>query len=553
MRNRNLNIFRIIIAITLYLILYTISINNVDISMKLESNIDSSSKIKLYYNNLTNGYIFDEDHIKMEVLEKTDSTITFKNIKLIELDRFRIDFEIENNKSNYVNIDKIYFSVYNIPIYKYDFKDIESFLKNDILVEKNNFIIDGNDSYIINDQTDINQIKLKLILINLFLTSIVYLCYILKIKKLINWDLKGIFLNYEKNKTEYILLICIFLILTIPNLLFFITIKDDIDMNENRNLISRPIFSLANLNTYPKDFELYYNDNIPLKSIFVRINNSIKYVLFKSSPADYVIKGYDEWLFYNSKKKGDADTLADYIGDNHFSEDELVLIKNKFLKMKKVVESKGAEFIIVIPPNKMQIYSEYMPIGIFKKNKYSRTDVLIKYLKDNTNLNIVYPKDEFLKYKDEYQLYFKSDTHWNDIGAYIAYTQIIGRKISNLNKLKISETAYYGDLANMINVDKRYINDKKFSIDNVKTYNFEIKENDENNFLRFITENKNEKKLLVFRDSFSTALIPFLNQNFEESVYIWTSIFDENLVNKENPDVVIYEMVERFVGTLSSP
>ena len=49
---------------------------------------------------------------------------------------------------------------------------------------------------------------------------------------------------------------------------------------------------------------------------------------------------------------------------------------------------------------------------------------------------------------------------------------------------------------------------------------------------------------LVYRDSMADALIPLLSENFRRVVYV-TRPFQRALVERERPDVVIDELVER--------
>ena len=56
------------------------------------------------------------------------------------------------------------------------------------------------------------------------------------------------------------------------------------------------------------------------------------------------------------------------------------------------------------------------------KDDYTCVDRLVDYLKENTDIRIVYPKQELLKVKEENPdilLYRKLDTHWNNVGGYI--------------------------------------------------------------------------------------------------------------------------------------
>lgn len=59
-------------------------------------------------------------------------------------------------------------------------------------------------------------------------------------------------------------------------------------------------------------------------------------------------------------------------------------------------------------------------------------------------------------------------------------------------------------------------------------------------------------KVVVFRDSFSTALLPYLSETFGEVVYIWDHHLNpySSLVRDEKPQIVIHEMVSRFADSL---
>ena len=60
-------------------------------------------------------------------------------------------------------------------------------------------------------------------------------------------------------------------------------------------------------------------------------------------------------------------------------------------------------------------------------------------------------------------------------------------------------------------------------------------------------------KALIFRDSFSTALHPFLSEAFRDSAWVWDHRFLTELVERERPDVVILQVVERYIPALAKP
>ena len=58
-------------------------------------------------------------------------------------------------------------------------------------------------------------------------------------------------------------------------------------------------------------------------------------------------------------------------------------------------------------------------------------------------------------------------------------------------------------------------------------------------------------RLLMFRDSFATAMQPSLSELFSRAVYVHTPTldgFDPSLVRREHPSVVIQEVVERMLS-----
>ena len=65
---------------------------------------------------------------------------------------------------------------------------------------------------------------------------------------------------------------------------------------------------------------------------------------------------------------------------------------------------------------------------------------------------------------------------------------------------------------------------------------------------RIVTEQDapgSRRRAVVFRDSFGSALIPFLSEHFSRAVYLWQYNVDPDVVLAEHPDVVIQEWVGR--------
>jgi hypothetical protein len=237
------------------------------------------------------------------------------------------------------------------------------------------------------------------------------------------------------------------------------------------------------------------------------------------------------------------------------------MIKTNLIRQENWCRKQGADFILVIPPNKETIYPEMYDSGIKKIQKESRLDQLIQYLETNTDIGVVDVREELFSAKSKAQLYYKNDTHWNNYGAFIGY-QAIQKQIakSSLNietrsvkSYKIVESNILtGDLVNMMFLD-RYQKDLRYDFvpKNKTLYKFVTLT--EGIGGKIITElnNKSLPKAVMVRDSFTTSMIPFLSNDFSRIVYDWEGTINYDLIKEERPDIVIYEMVERSIGSLT--
>ena len=87
----------------------------------------------------------------------------------------------------------------------------------------------------------------------------------------------------------------------------------------------------------------------------------------------------------------------------------------------------------------------------------------------------------------------------------------------------------------------------------LKKENFDYVKNDGKDGRNGIITKSNKKyKVLIFRDSFTISMIPYISQTFGEVNYIWSHDLNEyeKVINDYKPDIVIYESVERYIENL---
>ena len=251
-----------------------------------------------------------------------------------------------------------------------------------------------------------------------------------------------------------------------------------------------------------------------------------------------VLLGKDNWLFYKSTQDGDP--IADYQGINHYTEEQMAQIAAKLQQERDYFESLGCEFYILSIPNKASVYPEYMPSSIKQENKTSRTEIFMDYLKNNTDLNVVNAKDSLVATKKAYQVYYKTDTHFNAIGSFMtvqALKEAINGNFDSLEDVKFKKVNenYSGDLAALCDMQDTFNDDVMYELD-VESVNKKL---------------KSDQKVLIIGDSFSDHMVNIMSQYYAQvdAVNIWS--FNLAMIQEYQPDVVVWECAERYTDRLN--
>jgi len=345
------------------------------------------------------------------------------------------------------------------------------------------------------------------------------------------------------------------LTLTIPALLALLDVKL-VENCEKRELHTLPTFSISE--KFIDDFENYFDDNFGLRNSLINWGSSIKVNLFKSSVHPQNVKfGKSGWLFYN---KIDGGIFNSYAHRNLLSNEELKSLVEVWENRKINLESKGIKYIMAVWPNKSTIYPEHIPLTMKAqiKDTLSKTDQILNFLHSSkSSIPFITVRTNLLEEKKKNKLYRKLDTHWNQVGAFYAYqyfmektSDILGVVPYNLEDFTIKyHCESKGDLLSMLGICET----NSFSETNptlqLTDNNLTItkSEGKYKNSLTF--KNKkcdNRLKVLIFRDSFTDALIPFFKNHFYETHFVWFD-YQKHIVDTLKPDIVITSFVERNI------
>lgn len=361
-----------------------------------------------------------------------------------------------------------------------------------------------------------------------------------------------------KKNTAAAWLICFTLLLLLPRAVWM-TASDKFktDATENTVAAQMPKLSKENWKEFASSFENYYNSNVPFRSQLISFNSLTDLTVFREkSINDKVVVGSDDWLFYSAESD-----IDDYKGSNLFTQQQLEVIADNLLTSKTYLDNRGIEFVLFIPPNKETIYGEEHLPSYYQKAEQTRAEQLISYLKENTDIRVVYPEEEMKAYKDAYSLYWHYDTHWNAAGGYIGAKALLaelGIDLPSAEDMTYTQDDFSGyDLARMMNLQPYYEKKRPKDINYIVTgyngNNLQAVSIDDATALVYHSDAPDERKLFMVRDSFAGGMAGPVAASFRDTYMAhWNGFFSQSMIDEQAPDVFVLEVVERRLDYLNT-
>lgn len=316
-----------------------------------------------------------------------------------------------------------------------------------------------------------------------------------------------------------------------------------------------------------------------LNLLFKNLSSYIPNLQLKLS-SNAVITGKNSFVFLSNKYnlvldrhiKGDLSILLQK-APNLKKDHEVVLkkIDATYESSKKI----GSDFFVLIAPDKHSIYCKQLPSYLSKDTCRKTQNITKEYLKDleKRQINFIYPFDELQSKSLQKQTYYKTDSHWNMLGAETAFFSLINKisekgTVFNKEPFKKNDSYFlqefanhnFGDLKDLANLNTNFpLDDKAYTVKLLvdpinKIYKEENPLIKMDGKMKFKNENASNKlKVLVIHDSFSVALSVFFNLHFSDTYFVsyyckndddWIKEIT-NIINDYKPQLVVYETVER--------
>ncbi len=356
-----------------------------------------------------------------------------------------------------------------------------------------------------------------------------------------------------------------FLVLGFVSILFFPIFKwlsqDDLKKSpsEKRSLkqFPPPPISLTDFKQWPKQFDDYYSDQFGFR---IELNSLYSRIIQKYFVQDVTL-GKDDWFYLGSIRPNYerfGDPIGDYTNQNNFTTNELNQFVQSMNQVKVELEAKAIPFFYFITPSKHTIYPENLPSYIKKQSKLNVYDQL-----NSTAMPIL--KEHYINVlplltaaKERNRLYYQYDTHWNMHGANLVQYELLNRIAKffpeDIKPYLVKENEFKnqdklnGDLVTMVQSLNKIDKDPRPQFpDSLCQYSEERDHELETATVHTKCHNK-KLTLLMFRDSYSVALIPFIARQFGEAHFYWEKLSKsklDSLVKLYQPDVVVEQMVER--------
>ena len=214
--------------------------------------------------------------------------------------------------------------------------------------------------------------------------------------------------------------------------------------------LERPINPGA-LNRFWKGSKLYFSGNFGFRRSLLRLCNVAELRWFGRFSTSTVIPGQQGRLLYNPDGK--------LVEPGRFRPDQLEKWRTVVEARQEQCRRRGIVYLFVLAPDPISIYPEAIPAFLPNPGKPSMGAQLIDELERHSQVKPLDLHDPVRAGRSLGRLFHRTDTHWNDLGAYCGYRAIMGRlgeigpglEPAPLESFEIREvTGLGGDIAGMV-------------------------------------------------------------------------------------------------------
>jgi len=280
------------------------------------------------------------------------------------------------------------------------------------------------------------------------------------------------------------------------------------------------------------------------------ITNSPREVVTNPAELNKVLYGKEGWLFLTNDTN---ESLGYLTGHRAVNQDIITAWIERIKRIEALCHQYGIQCIHLLVPEKEVVYRQYLPDGLTIAPDRPATR-LMAALTEAGITNVIYPDYDQCSIKNNQLVYSKGDTHWTYDGAYFAVEELYKQIASSLKIQLIPKSAYTfkasfqaSDLlikTTSINVERVNFTgsvSKKIR----RTFHNEI--NGSGRRIEYVNLDLPKTRLMSWHTSSVDWTIPYLNDMFGNTCFVWSSSIDWNEVLRYRPDVLLIQSNERFL------
>jgi len=357
---------------------------------------------------------------------------------------------------------------------------------------------------------------------------------------------------------DWLLAIGFFLAIAVPGLALFWTASKTVTRFENRAMAPWP--ALAPSRDFAPAFERAFSDRFGGRDPLVVIHHGGLLALFGVSSLANVLAAGNGWFYWLGE---DGKSLARHYRETlPFPQAEIDASVAELVRRRDWLAARGIAYVVAIVPEKYTIYPEHLPAWIAKGTGPTPHDRFTQAMGKHPDVAFLDLRPALRAAKARELVYYKTDSHWNYNGAVVGYEALMAAVQKALpGRIETIVPAprppftpgadrYRGDLLHMLGRPPGVYEDDVAPLGKVLGEQAarcarRIDKDEHPGFEFYACAKPGLPRAVILRDSMAIPLIPLLSENFSRVVYVSARKLDKALIEREQPDIVIEELVER--------
>ncbi len=308
---------------------------------------------------------------------------------------------------------------------------------------------------------------------------------------------------------------------------------------------------------FPNAFESWFNDHFGLRDVLIRTHARVLIFALKTSPSPKAILGRDGFIFLRGRPDDDGNPIADFRGTKPLSMYELERWRWQIEDESEWMRSHGISFLFAVAPGKERMASYALPPGFGNIGKPGALDQFTAHLAPRATYRFLDLTEAVRTARDAAHGFRKTDTHWNDDGAWAAINAMIDSlraefpampKTEDLDLVRTHAWYSEGDMGNVLGLPGEtgeWLDWIRPRVPHAQATLLRP-----HHLADVLTDTGNQAlpAAVLFHDSFGHYLKPFFGEYFRQLRYCWSNAgLDLRAVAAHHPQIVIHLMGERRI------